>query len=80
FDVMYSPQSPATWSGAPREAIEGGALQFALPLEVRLPGRYVVTGRVDDAAGRPVALATFNYVLGQGAQQVRLRVYGKLLH
>ncbi|WP_314439650.1 hypothetical protein [Massilia timonae] len=80
FDVMYSPQSPATWSGAPREAIEGGALQFALPLEVRLPGRYVVTGRVDDAAGRPFALATFNDVLGQGAQQVRLRVYGKLLH
>lgn len=80
FDVMYSPQSPATWSGAPREAIDGGALQFALPLEVRLPGRYVVTGRVDDADGRPFALATFNDVLGQGAQQVRLRVYGKLLH
>lgn len=80
FDVMYSPQSPATWSGAPREAIEGGALQFALPLEVRLPGRYVVSGRVDDADGRPFALATFNDVLGQGAQQVRLRVYGKLLH
>ncbi|OIJ42283.1 hypothetical protein [Massilia timonae] len=80
FDVMYSPQSPATWSGAPREAVDGGALQFALPLEVRLPGRYVVTGRVDDADGRPFALATFNEVLGQGAQQVRLRVYGKLLH
>ncbi|TXG01299.1 hypothetical protein [Massilia arenae] len=80
FDVIYSPQSPATWSGAPREAVDGGALQFALPLDVRLPGRYVVTGRVDDAAGRPFALATFNEVLGQGAQQVRLQVHGKLLH
>lgn len=80
FDVIYSPQSPATWSGAPREAVDGGALQFALPLDVRLPGRYVVTGRIDDAAGRPFALATFNEVLGQGAQQVRLQVHGKLLH
>ena len=80
FDVIYSPQLPATWSGAPREAVDGGALQFALPLDVRLPGRYVVTGRVDDAAGRPFALATFNEVLGQGTQQVLLRVHGKLLH
>ena len=80
FDVIYSPQSPATWSGAPREAVDGGALQFVLPLDVRLPGRYVVTGRVDGADGRPFALATFNEVLGQGAQQVRLRVHGKLLH
>ena len=80
FDVIYSPQSPASWSGKPREAVDGGALQFALPLDVRLPGRYVVTGRVDDAAGRPFALATFNEVLGQGAQQVRLQVHGKLLH
>ncbi|MGF6274703.1 hypothetical protein ABIB38_003094 [Massilia sp. UYP11] len=80
FDVIYSPQSPASWSAAPREAIDGGALQFALPLDVRLPGRYVVTGRVDDADGRPFALATFNEVLGQGAQQVLLRVHGKLLH
>lgn len=80
FDVHYSPQLPATWLGTPHEAIGNGALQFALPLEVRLPGRYVVTGRIDDAAGRPFALATFNHVLGQGAQQVLLNVHGKLLH
>ena len=80
FDVIYSPQLPATWSGTPREAVGGDALQFALPLDVRLPGRYVVAGRVDDAAGRPFALASFNEVLGQGAQQVVFRVHGKLLH
>lgn len=80
FDVVYSPQLPATWGGAPSEAIGGDALRFALPLYVRLPGRYVVTGRIDDAAGRPFALATFNDVLGQGAQQVVLNVHGKLLH
>jgi len=80
FDVVYSPQLPATWGGAPRERIGETALRFALPLDVRLPGRYVVTGRIDDAAGRPFALATFNDVLGQGAQQVLLDVHGKLLH
>lgn len=80
FDVVYSPQLPATWGGAPSERIGEHALRFVLPLDVRLPGRYVVTGRIDDAAGRPFALATFNDVLGQGAQQVLLDVHGKLLH
>ena len=80
FDVVHSPQSPATWLGTPSERIGASALQFSLPLEVRLPGRYVVTGRIDDAAGQPFALATFNDVLGQGTQQVRLDVHGKLLH
>lgn len=80
FDVVNSPVLPARWSGPPREAVADEALRFSLPLEVRLPGRYIVTGRIDDAAGRPFALATFNEVLGQGAQQVRLDVFGKLLH
>jgi len=80
FDVVYSPRLPAAWRGAPTERIGASALQFSLPLEVSLPGRYVVTGRIDDAAGRPFALATFNEVLGQGAQQVTLNVHGRLLH
>jgi hypothetical protein len=80
FDVVYSPTLPATWAGAPRESVADGALQFTLPLDVRLPGRYVVTGRIDDAQGRPFALATFNDVLGAGAQQLPLTVHGKLLH
>lgn len=80
FDVIYSPQLPATWLGAPSEAIGPDALEFTLPLDVRLPGRYVVSGRIDDAQGRPFALATFNDILGQGAQAVRLSVHGKLLH
>ena len=80
FDVIHSPVLPATWLGAPVETIGPDALAFTLPLDVRLPGRYVVTGRIDDAQGRPFALATFNDVLGQGAQGVRLSVHGKLLH
>ena len=80
FDVLYSPALPAVWSGQRREAREDGSLQFMLGLDVRQPGRYVVSGRVDDAEGRPFALATFNEVLGMGAREVRLTVFGKLLH
>jgi len=80
FDVIHSPELPAIWTGAPREAIGVDALEFTLPLDVRLPGRYVVSGRIDDALGRPFALASFNELLGQGTQAVALRVHGKLLH
>ena len=80
FDVIHSPELPAIWTGAAREAIGPDALEFTLPLDVRLAGRYVVSGRIDDALGRPFALASFNELLGQGTQAVALRVHGKLLH
>ena len=80
FDVIYSPKVPAVWVGAPREAMEDGSLTFILRTDVRQPGRYVVTGRVDDATGRPFALATFNEVLGPGPNDIKLVVYGKLMH
>jgi len=80
FDVIHSPELPAMWTGTPREAIGADAIEFTLPLDVRLPGRYVVSGRIDDALGRPFALASFNELLGQGTQSVALRVHGKLLH
>jgi hypothetical protein len=80
FDVIHSPELPALWAGTAREAIGADALEFTLPLDVRLPGRYVVSGRIDDALGRPFALASFNELLGQGTQSVALRVHGKLLH
>lgn len=79
FDVIYSPRVPAVWSGAPREALQDGSLAFILRAEVRQPGRYVVTGRVDDAQGRPFALATFNEVLGPGPNDIKLIVFGKLM-
>ena len=80
FDVIHSPELPAIWAGAARETIGPDALEFTLPLDVRLAGRYVVSGRIDDALGRPFALASFNELLGQGTQSVALRVHGKLLH
>jgi hypothetical protein len=79
FDVIYSPKVPAVWAGAPREAVEDGSLAFILRVDVRQPGRYIVTGRIDDAKGRPFALATFNEVLGPGPNDIKLVAFGKLM-
>lgn len=79
FDVVYSPQVPATWTGAARDALQDGSLEFVLAADVLQPGRYVITGRVDDATGKPLALVTFNNELGAGTQQVPLQVYGRLV-
>ena len=80
FDVVHSPAAPAVWAGPVGEGVEAGALRFTLPLDVREAGRYVVSGRIDDARGRPFALASFNEVLGPGRQAVTLDVFGALLH
>ena len=79
FDVVYSPQVPATWAGPVRDTLQDGSLDFVLAVDVNQPGRYVITGRVDDATGRPLALVSFNDELGTGAQQVTLQVYGRLV-
>jgi hypothetical protein len=79
FDVIYSPVLPAVWTGAVREARENGSLNFYLKADVRIAGRYIVSGRVDDAQGRPFALLTFNDLLPAGPNEVRLTTFGKLL-
>jgi hypothetical protein len=79
FDVIYSPVVPAVWTGAVREARENGSLNFYLKAEVRVAGRYIVSGRVDDAKGQPFALLTFNDVLPVGPHEIRLSAFGKLL-
>ncbi len=79
FDVIHSPGSPATWGPGMREAVEAGSLNLYLPAQVLQPGRYVVTGRVDDADGRPLALLNFNEELGVGPTEFKLQVFGKLL-
>lgn len=79
FDVVYSPQVPATWAGPVSEALEGGSLDLYLAANVAQAGRYVITGRVDDATGQPFAFVSFNDELGTGTQQVRLPIYGRLV-
>jgi hypothetical protein len=79
FDVIYSPELPATWTGQVREAVENGSLNFYLKADIRQAGRYLVSGRVDDANGKPFALVTFNDVLGTGPTEVKLTMFGKLM-
>jgi hypothetical protein len=79
FDLYYSPEAPAVWNGKIREALERGSLNFYLPLDVKSEGRYVITGRIDDAKGQPFALVTFNDELGKGAREVKFNLFGKLL-
>jgi hypothetical protein len=79
FDVIYTPELPAVWTGQVREAVENGSLNFYLKAEVRQAGRYVISGRVDDAQGKPFALLTFNDVLGAGPNEVKLTMFGKLM-
>ena len=79
FDVIYTPELPAVWSGPVREAVEDGSLVYYLKADVRVAGRYIVHGRVDDAKGKPFALATFNDTLPSGPAEVKLVVFGKLM-
>jgi len=79
FDVVYAPNQPATWTGRTREALEDGSLNLYLGATVQQPGRYVITGRVDDANGKPFALVSFNDELGAGAREVKLTVFGRLV-
>ena len=79
FDVIYTPELPATWAGKATEVIEDGSLVYKIKANVRIAGRYIVTGRVDDARGKPFAMATFNDLLPSGPAEVRLLVFGKLM-
>jgi hypothetical protein len=79
FDVQYTPSAPAAFTGKIREALLRGSLDLYAELEVERPGRYVITARVDDAAGKSFAYVTFNEEIGAGKQEARLRIFGKLV-
>jgi hypothetical protein len=79
FDIMFTPAAPATFTGKVREVVEQGSLQLYAGINVRKPGRYVVTGRLDDEGGMPVGLVTFNEELAAGPQEVKLTVFGRLI-
>lgn len=79
FDIYVTSEAPAAWSGRVRDVAEGGSLNFYLGATVHEPGRYVVTGRIDDADGQPVALLTFNDEVGRGDTEFRLSLFGKLV-
>ncbi|OYT93169.1 MAG: hypothetical protein CFE43_04860 [Burkholderiales bacterium PBB3] len=78
LDVIYTSDVPATW-GPVRDVVEAGSLNFYVKLQVRLAGRYVVSGRVDDANGVPFALVQFNEELAAGSRELRLQTFGALI-
>jgi hypothetical protein len=79
FDFIYTPQTPATWAGSVRDVLEAGSLNFYLKANVNQGGRYLVSGRLDDANGKPFALVSFNDILATGTQEIRLQLFGKLV-
>jgi hypothetical protein len=79
FDILYTPSPPARFTGAVREAVEHGSLHLHLGVEVRQAGRYVIAGRMDDALGNTFAALSFNEELSEGAHEVDLFVFGKLI-
>ena len=79
FDMYYTPNPPAVWTGQVREALENGSLNLYLKVNVSQPGLYVATGRFDDASGKPLVLAVHNGELTTGLQEIRFRAFGKLL-
>ena len=79
FDIFYTPDPPALWVGGVREAVEAGSLNFYLKADVIRPGRYVISGRIDDGKGQPFALVNFNHELAKGAQEIKLNLFGKLI-
>jgi hypothetical protein len=79
FDIIYTPETPATWTGQIRDAVEAGSLNFYLKANVNQAGRYLVSARVDDAQGKPFALVSFNDLLQEGQQDIKLPLFGKLI-
>lgn len=79
FDIIYTPSLPATWNGKIKETVEEGSLIFTLPLNVQTAGRYLVNARVDDAKNTPFAMLSYNELLPQGNNEIRLKLAGNLL-
>lgn len=79
FDIFYTAEPPASWTGQIVDTVEAGSLNFYLQAEVRQPGRYLVSARLDDANGTPFALLSFNDLLPAGKQAIKLSLFGKLI-
>lgn len=80
FEFEYTPAPPAKFTGVIREVLENGSLELHVGMQIVRPGRYVIRARVDDAEDRPFAFLTWNEEMGVGAQEAKLRVFGKLVH
>lgn len=78
FDVVYAPEVPATWLGV-RDQIEEGSLSFYLKVQAKLPGVYMISARVFDAKGVPLALLQVQQHVSAGVQELKLPLFGALI-
>lgn len=79
FELMYTPDAPAVFLGQYRESLEEGSLHIYAGIEVRRAGRYIIAARVDDAEGKSFAYLQFNDEIGEGKQELKLTIFGKLI-
>lgn len=79
FDVEYTPEPPATFTGRITDRLENGSLVIRMEMNVDEPGRYVLAARVDDADGKSFAYLAFNEELPRGRVEAPLVLFGKLV-
>lgn len=79
FQVIYTPSAPARFTGKIREAMEDGSLCLYVQMDVAKAGRYVLTGRVDDAQGEGFAYLEWNDLMEAGLREAKMCVFGLLV-
>lgn len=79
FELMYTSEAPAVFTGQFREALEGGSLNIYAGLTVKQAGRYIITARADDAEGKSFAYLQFNDEIAEGKQEIKFCIFGKLI-
>jgi hypothetical protein len=79
FDVYYTPTPPAVFTRAVREVLENGSLSLYLGINVHKAGHYIITARAEDATGNGFAYLSFNDEVQEGAREIPLLLFGKLI-
>ncbi len=80
YQLEYTPDAPATFTGAIEESLENGTLFLRAGMNVKRAGQYVLYARVDDAKGKTFAFLSVNQEFAAGEQKVPFRLFGKLIH
>jgi len=70
---------PAVFTGELQDQQQAGGLRVLAGIEVRTPGFYRIDANLFDAAGQPVAFASFKGELSPSDRSVALDFFGKVL-
>jgi hypothetical protein len=78
-DEYEAPDPPARFIHQFSERLEDGSLVVRVGVLVHRPGSYEIVARVVDASGRGFAYLEVRPELASGVQEVRMRIFGKLI-